>query len=62
MPNNENPTLEKGRVSRVSFADWTPETLILSAYRVQHLMGSYGIRPEMAAMFSALVFGERGHG
>lgn len=56
MPHNENPT-NKGRASRVSFADWTQEALTLSTYRAQHLIALYSIRPEMAAMFAALAFG-----
>lgn len=56
MPHNENPT-NKGRASRVSFGDWTHEALTLSALRTQHLIGVYGIRPELAAMLAALAFG-----
>lgn len=62
MPHDENPT-NKGRASRVSFADWTQEALTLSASRAQHLIALYGIRPEMAAMVAALAFGGgAGHG
>lgn len=56
MPHNENPT-HKGRASRVSFGDWTQEALTLSNLRAQHLIGAYGIRPELAAMLAALAFG-----
>lgn len=56
MPNNENPT-NKGRASRVSLGDWTQDALTLPAYRAQHLISLYGIRPEMAAMVAAFAFG-----
>ena len=61
MPRKENPTA-KGRASRVSFGDWTQDTLTLSAYRAQHLMGAFGLRPETAAMLAAVAFGEHAHG
>lgn len=61
MPRKENPTA-KGRASRVSFGDWTQDALTLSAYRAQHLIGSYGIRPETAAMLAAIAFGGGAHG
>ncbi|GLV24276.1 hypothetical protein [Sphingobium sp. Cam5-1] len=61
MSRKENPTT-KGRGSRVSFGDWTQDALTLSAYRAQHLIGSYGVRPEQAVMLTALAFGGHGHG
>ena len=61
MPQKENPTC-KGRASCVSFGHWTQESLTLSAYRAQHLIGAYGIRPELAAMLPALAFGGHGRG
>lgn len=62
MPNNENPALQKGRASRVSFADWTPEALTLSAYRAQYLASKFGVRTELAIMLGAVLFGEAGRG
>lgn len=61
MPRKENPTA-KGRASRVSFGHWTQDALSLSAYRAQHLIGTYGIHPETAAMLAAIAFGGHGHG
>lgn len=60
MPHNEHPT-PKGRASRVSLGNWTHEALTLSALRAQHLIGVYGIRPELAAMLAAIAFGGGGH-
>lgn len=56
MSHMENPTPNEGRASRVSFGHWTPEALSLSALRAQHLIGAFGIRPELAAMIAALAF------
>jgi len=61
MPRKENPTA-KGRASRVSFGDWTQDALTLSAYRAQHLIGTFGLRPETAAMLAAIAFGGHAHG
>lgn len=61
MPRKENPTA-MGRASRVSFGDWTHEAITLSAYRAQHLIGSYSIRPETAAMLASFAFGGHAHG
>lgn len=61
MPRKENPAT-KGRASHVSFGDWTQDALILSAYRAQHLIGSYGLRPETATMLAAIAFGGHAHG
>lgn len=61
MPRKDNPTA-KGRASCVSFGHWTQEALTLSTYRAQHLIGSYGVRPELAIMLTALAFGGHGHG
>lgn len=52
----KNPT-KKGRVSRVSFGDWTQESHTLSAFRTQYLIGVHGIRPELATLMAALAFG-----
>lgn len=61
MPQKQNPTA-RGRASRVSFGDWTHDAHTLSAYRTQHLIGSYGIRPELASMLATLAFGGASHG
>ena len=61
MPRMENPTTG-GRASCVSFGHWTQDALTLSYYRAQHLIGTYGMRPEVAAMLAAFAFGGHGHG
>lgn len=62
MPDNENPAPKKGRASRVSFADWTPEALTLSACRAQCLITTYGVQPELAVMLAAVALGGTRHG
>ncbi len=61
MPRKENPTT-MGRASRVSFGHWTQDAFTLAAYRAQHLIGTYSIRPETAAMLAAIAFGGHAHG
>jgi hypothetical protein len=56
MPQKQNPTAE-GRALWNALDGASAETLTLYAYRAQHLIGSYGIRPELAAMVAALAFG-----
>ena len=56
MPQKQNPTAE-GRVRWNALDGASTETLTLYAYRAQHLIGSYGIRPELVAMVAALAFG-----
>jgi hypothetical protein len=60
MPQKQNPT-DKGRVLWNSLAGASTETLTLSAYRTQHLIGSYAVRPELAAMIAAFAFGGGAH-
>ena len=60
MPEKQNPTVG-GRVPWNSCVRISMETLSLSAYRAQHLIGSYGIRPETAVMLAAIAFGGHGH-
>lgn len=58
MPQIQNPTA--GGSSRVlwnSLVGASTESLSLSAYRTQHLIGRHGIRPDMAPMVAALAFG-----
>lgn len=62
MPRKQNPTAKGSRVLWNSLVGASTESLTLSAYRAQHLIGSYGIRPELAAMVAALAFGGHGHG
>lgn len=62
MLRKQNPTAKGGRVLWNSLVGASTESLTLSAYRAQHLIGSYGIRPELAAMVAALAFGGHGHG
>ena len=52
----KNPTTT-GRVSRVLFADWTPETSTLSAYRAQAIAARCALPIEAAAIVAALYFG-----
>ena len=61
MPEKQNPTTE-GRALWNSFVGASTETLTLSTYRAQHLIGSYAIRPEVAAMVAAHIFGGGSHG
>ena len=58
MPRIQNPTaMVSSRVSWNSLVGASTETLTLSSYRAQHLIGSYGIRPEVAATIAPLAFG-----
>ena len=57
MPQKQNPTAKGSRVQWNALVGASTETLTLSSYRAQHLIGSYGIRPEMALMVAALAFG-----
>lgn len=61
MPPKQNPTTE-GRVLWNALVGCSTETITLSALRAQHLIGSYAIRPELAAMVAALAFGGYDHG
>ena len=60
MPQKQNPTA-KGRVLWNALDGASTETLTLYAYRAQHLIGTYGLRPETAVMLAALAFGGHGH-
>ena len=62
MPQKQNPTADGNRVLWNSLVGASTESLTLSAYRAQHLIGSYGIRPETAVMLAAIAFGGHGHG
>lgn len=57
MPRKQNPTTIGSRVLWNSLVGASTESITLSAYRAQHLIGSYGVRPELAAMIATLVFG-----
>lgn len=57
MPRKQNPTAKGDRVLWNALVGASTESLTLSAYRAQYLIGSYGIRPELAAMVAALAFG-----
>ncbi len=56
MPHRQNPTT-KGRVSRNSLVGASDDTHTLSTYRTQHLIESFGIRSERAAMLATFAFG-----
>ena len=60
MAQKQNPTAE-GRVLRNGFDGASTDSLTLYAYRAQHLIGAYGLRPETAVMLAALAFGGSGH-
>lgn len=62
MPRKQNPTAKGSRVLWNSLLGASTESLTLSAYRAQHLISTYGIRPELAAMLAAIAFGGPGHG
>lgn len=62
MPQKQNPTAKGSRVSWNSLVGASTESLTLSAYRAQHLIGAYGIRPETAAVLAAIAFGGHHHG
>ena len=56
MPHSENPTAKGDRVLWNAFDGASTESLTLYAYRAQHLIGTYGIRPELAVMMASLAF------
>lgn len=56
----ETPLVGSG-ASRNSCGGCFQDALTLSTLRAQHLIGSYGIRPEMAATIAALAFGGGTH-
>ena len=62
MPQKQNPTAKGDRILWNSLVGASTESLTLSDYRAQHLIGIYGIRPETAAMVAAFAFGGQGHG
>lgn len=57
MPQKQNPTAKSDRVLWNALDGASTESLTLSAFRAQHLIGNYGIRPELAAMVASLAFG-----
>jgi hypothetical protein len=61
MPQKQNPTAE-GRVLWNCLGRASTESLTLSTIRAQHLIGSYGVRPELAVMLAAIAFGGHDHG
>jgi len=61
MLEKQNPTAQ-GRVLWNSLVGASTESITLSAYRAQYLVGNYAIRPELAAMVAALAFGGGVHG
>lgn len=62
MPQKQNPTANGDRVLWNSLVGASTESPTLSAFRAQHLIGTYAMRPELAAMVAALAFGGLGHG
>lgn len=62
MPQKQNPTANGDRVLWNSLVGASTESITLSAFRAQHLIGTYAMRPELAAMVAALAFGGHGHG
>ena len=62
MTQKQNPTASGSRVRWNSLVGASTESLTLSTYRAQHLISTCGIRPELAAMMAALVFGGGAHG
>lgn len=62
MPPKQNPTAKGDRVLWNALDGASTESLTLSAFRAQHLIASYGIRPELAIMLAAVAFGGHGHG
>jgi hypothetical protein len=60
MLQKQNPTAG-GRALWNAFDGASTETLTLYAYRAQHLIGTYGIRPATAAMLAAIAFAGNGH-
>lgn len=61
MPQKQNPTAEGSRVLWKSLVGASTESPTLSAYRAQHLISSYGIRPELAWMVATHAFGGYGN-
>lgn len=57
----KNPTT-KGRVSRVSFPNWTPETITPLALQTQLIAARFVLPLETAAMLATIAFGGHGHG
>lgn len=62
MPAKQNPIAKGNRVLWNSLVGTSTESLTLSAYRAQHLIGAFGLRPETAAMLAAIAFGGHSHG
>ena len=56
------PVGGKSGASRDQLAGWSRSNLTLSTFRAQHLIGSYAVRPEIAAIIAALAFGGAHHG
>lgn len=54
---NENPAPMGSRASCVSFGDWTREALSPLALQIQRLVIIHAVRPELAAMLAAAIFG-----
>lgn len=61
MTQKQNPAA-MGRVLWNALQGASTESLTLSTYRAQHLIGSYGIHPETSVMLAAIAFGGNGHG
>lgn len=62
MPQKSETRAVEARASRNSCGGWFRDPLTLSAYRAQHLIAAYGLRPELAAMLAAVAFGGGDHG
>ena len=55
-PEMQNPGVQAG-ASRNQLGGWLRPSLTLSAYRAQHLISTYDMRPELAALVASLAFG-----
>lgn len=57
MPQKQNPIAKCDRVLWNALVGASTESLTLSIYRAQYLIGSYGTPQELATMIAALAFG-----
>ncbi len=56
MAEKQNPTTQD-RVLWSGLVGASTESITLTAHRAQHLIAVCGVRPELASMVAALVFG-----
>ena len=59
-PDMQNPGVQAG-ASRNRLGSRLHPSLTLSAYRAQHLISTYAMRPELAALVASLAFGGGAH-